>query len=877
MKHDLNRGFDSHLRSGFMSKRPALPKRSPLWALLLTILGSGSLTAQTDTVTIVAQPAYAAEGLKASLLGRDYRDLWTSPIRVPVLDLDEFAGGLTPVERGSGMQTISLRFLGEDGVEYNFRSVDKDQGGGLHPDFQNTLIDRIAQDQVSSKHPTGALIADPLLQAAGVLHARPQLYVMPDDPKLGEYRELFAGMLGLIEVHTNEGPDDTEGFAGSEQVAGGDRVLEHVEEESAHQVDARAYLRARLMDFFIGDWDRHLGQWRFARYEEGDGYIWVPVPEDRDNAFASFDGLLLSIVRSRAPRLVTFEHEYPSLMGLTKNAQILDRRFLSELTREAYAEIAADLQSRLTDEVIRAAVGNSPPEYQERRGEEIIAKLQSRRAALSDIALRFYDQLADEVEIHATDEPDLAVVERQPGGSVRVRLFAGVEDPEDEPYFDRVFLPSQTEEVRIDLHGDDDRAVVRGDVSRSLMVRVIGGGSDDVLVDSSSVGDLTRTAFYDAEGDNEFITTASTEVDTREFEEPEGSESGFNENAPAFRDWGSSFSWFQPWAEWRYNVGPVIGGGPRYTDYGFRKAPYASSIGGKLLYAPLENRFGVRVDADFRRTGSLSHSTVEAYATQLAVTRFHGFGNETANTESAEVYKVWATQFGIEPLYHKALGPKAELYGGPVLRYTDPELVAGGPAAELRPKGSEAFLQLGGQAGGTADSRDLPSYPRHGIFANVNFSAFTATGDIQNEFGAVDALAAGYLPVPFPLETTLAMRLGGRHAFGDFPFQEAAFIGGSPSVRGYPRQRFAGESSLYAGAELRTFLTRFKFISRGDLGAIAFLDAGRVFSELDNSDDPHIGYGGGIWVGILDRTRTFSAVVGHGETTVVYLALGMPF
>jgi len=184
---------------------------------------------------------------------------------------------------------------------------------------------------------------------------------------------------------------------------------------------------------------------------------------------------------------------------------------------------------------------------------------------------------------------------------------------------------------------------------------------------------------------------------------------------------------------------------------------------------------------------------------------------------------------------------------------------------------------LGGQIGAAADSRDLPSYPRHGVFANVNFSAFTATGDIQSEFGGLNALAATYLPVPFPLETTLAVRVGGSQVWGDFPFQEAAFIGGSPSVRGYPRQRFAGESSLFAGAELRTFLTRFKFISRGDLGVIGFLDAGRVFTGADTSDDWHTGCGGGVWVGILDRTRTFSAVVGHGETTVLYLAFGMPF
>ena len=122
------------------------------------------------------------------------------------------------------------------------------------------------------------------------------------------------------------------------------------------------------------------------------------------------------------------------------------------------------------------------------------------------------------------------------------------------------------------------------------------------------------------------------------------------------------------------------------------------------------------------------------------------------------------------------------------------------------------------------------------------------------------------------------MRAGGRRVFGEFPFQEAAFVGGSGTLRGFPRQRFAGDVSAFAGTELRTFLTRFNFISRGDLGVIALADAGRVFVEgQDDSGGWHAGYGGGAWLGILDRTRTLSIVVAGGEETAVYLSLGMPY
>lgn len=847
------------------------------WKLVgLVLLTPVLAMAQADSVTIIAGPGYRAGNLKESLLGRDYRDLWTTPIRVAVLDLDTYAGGLTPQQRGSGLQTRSLRFLAADGREYNFRSVDKDQTGGLHPDFRNTLVDRVTQDQVSSKHPAGALITSPLLEAAGVLHAVPRLYVMPDDPRLGEFKEEFGGMLGFIEVHTNEGDDDEAGFAGAARVTDAERLLEHLEEGSEHRVAAREYLRARLMDFLVGDWDRHLGQWRWARYGREGSYWWVPIPEDRDNAFSSFDGLLLKVARGGVPHLNDYGAEYPDLMGLTNNAQILDRQLLSELPREAFDSMAVELQRRLTDEVLARGVENAPPEYVALRGEELMQKLRARRAALPEVARRFYRQLARQVDVWATDEADVAVADRLPNRSVELRLFSEDEFPDGQAYFRRRFMPGETREVRVYLRGGDDRGIVRGAAGESLLVRMIGGGSDDVLVDSSGTAGSTLTYFYDDRGDNRFHSSVSTIVDTREFNLPEVPESGFNENAPGFRDWGKQTQWFRPWAEWRYNVGPVIGGGPQITRYGFRQLPYAQRIGLLALYAPLHTRFAVEVSGDFRRTNSPNWRTLNARASQLAVTRFHGFGNETFDTLSSDAYKVWNTEFQLDATYHRRIGERGEFFMGPLARHRRPELDPSSPALEESAPGDQAHTIFGVQVGGVIDTRDLPSFPRRGYTLSTSASGFLGEG-IPSAFSRADAHASTYLPLPLPLESTLALRLGGTAVFGDFVFQEAAFVGGSGTLRGFPRQRFAGDAAAYGGAELRTFLTRFHFISRGDLGIIGLADAARVFADGDSSDQWHTGYGGGIWVGILDRTRTASLVLAQGSERSLYLSFGMPF
>src|SRR5688572_33219047 len=58
-----------------------------------------------DSVTVQASQKYGASGVHRFLLGDNYRDHWARPIRVPVLHLDKFAGGLTALEEGGNAQT----------------------------------------------------------------------------------------------------------------------------------------------------------------------------------------------------------------------------------------------------------------------------------------------------------------------------------------------------------------------------------------------------------------------------------------------------------------------------------------------------------------------------------------------------------------------------------------------------------------------------------------------------------------------------------------------------------------------------------------------------------------------------------------------------
>ena len=100
---------------------------APIAGLTAALLSPPDICAQTDpptsaaTVEVVPGNRYAMGGFGRFFWGDHYRDAWTTPLNVEVLDLGRFAGGLTPLRKGGGKQTKSLRFLGADGREYSFR------------------------------------------------------------------------------------------------------------------------------------------------------------------------------------------------------------------------------------------------------------------------------------------------------------------------------------------------------------------------------------------------------------------------------------------------------------------------------------------------------------------------------------------------------------------------------------------------------------------------------------------------------------------------------------------------------------------------------------------------------------------------------------
>ena len=824
---------------------------------LLLILGAtftaAGLAAQSahpnDTVQ-AAGPQYRAGGLHRLFLGPEYRSLWTAPISVEVLDLRTFAGGLRPVSSTGGQETKTLVLASANGQGFFFRSVDKDPSATLPAELRGTVAGSVVRDQTSSALPTAPLVVARLLSAAGILHGESRLMVLPHDRLLGEFEPAFGGVMGYL--------DDRVGgsWGGATEIIGSDSVFGRTSRSPDDRVDARALLTARLFDVLIGDWDRHADQWRWARFGDRVPRRWVPIPLDRDQAFVKYDGLLLGIARQSAPQLLNFGPGYSYMPGATWNGRNLDRRFLVELDWPTWKSMATDLQSKLTDSVIDDAVRALPPEHYALQGKTLSANLKQRRNHLLDAAGQYYHLLAKQVDVHATEGDDQAVITRGPKGEVDVAVARAGGSTASLPYFERRFDPQSTKEVRVFLDGGDDLAVVRGE-GGGPTVRIIGGDGRDRLVDSSRSG---RNRFYDDPQAGSRTEGRASAVNRKPYTPPQKSP----KDLPP-RDWGKRWT-ANTWASYGPDVGLFLGGGRTLTVYGFRKLPYASQHRFRAGFATGPTTYRVDYRGDFRRENSGSHAEILLRASGVDVISFHGFGNEIAAPGPNEFYRITQNAFGVQPSLVFSLGEHTNFRVGPLVRYASTDNRPNHFLATLgNIYGSGKFGEVGGAVSLRHDSRDRSSAATRGLLLEVGGSGYPAIWDVDSTYGEVHGEAATYLSAHAPLDPTLALRAGGRKIWGHYPYFDAAFIGGASTVRLGKVNRYAGDASAYGQAELRLTVAPVEIVLPGDFGVFGLADAGRVFVNGETSDRWHTAYGGGIWLSWLDRAYTISIAVAKGE------------
>ena len=375
------------------------------WQVLLACLLCAAPALAQETKVATAGPEYGASPTLRRWFGDGYRDVWTTPISVPVLDLGKEAGGLEPVRQVGGLQTAGLAFRGADGKSYTFRSLHKEPERLLPPEWRSSFPAKLLRDATSATHPGAGLVLAVLADAAGIPTTHPRLVILPDDPRLGQFRAAFANQLGTIDEYPTAATAGRSGFHDAAAIIStsdlwaplapgtGEPDRQPRVPSCPHPRPVRGKLRSPARPMALDAGCR--------------ASTWEPLPEDPDMAFVRHNGVVIASMRRRQPRLLEFSEKFPgSLEGPTSNAAEVDRWLLSDLDGASFEQAARELQAAWSDAVIDRAVAQLPKEWQAVDNGRLAAALRARRAALVAYVRRYYRYLARDVDIELTDRDE---------------------------------------------------------------------------------------------------------------------------------------------------------------------------------------------------------------------------------------------------------------------------------------------------------------------------------------------------------------------------------------------------------------------------------------------------------------------------------------
>ncbi len=826
-----------------------------------------------DSITFSANKKYAkASKTKRFFNGNNYRAEWAQPVKLKVFRVKEEMGGFKVTGIGGGHQTRSLKLADKDGREWSLRSVNKDLTKILPQGVKGTLAQKYLQDFISTAHPYSPLIVPTLAQAVNVTVAAPHIMFVPDDPALGTYRPFFANTVCLLEQKepVPKGIDTK-----SEQ-----KIVNKLYDDNDNRIDQKAFLRARLLDFLIADWDRHLDQWRFAEYDTGKGKLYIPIPRDRDQAFTYSDGILLKAATSNfIPFLKGFRKNIPGIQWLAYWAKDLDRSFLNKLDSSEWRKTLKSFTANISNDVISKAVHNLPPEIYKISGPEIEYKLKSRRGHLTNAAMKYYKFLSKQVNITGSNKNEYFKVESV-GRNLQVRVYkrTGKTDSASLIY-NRVFEPSITKEISLYGLNGDDFFEIDSNAHSSIKLRIIGGRGEDTF----NINGRVRNYLYDLSTEKNFIENARRSK-VRFSDDPfvnRYSQTGFNYNRSSFPTINVGFNG---------EDGMLAGVGFSRKIFNFRKVPYSSFQRLSTLYAFASNAYKIRYDGEFNNISEGKYDLVpNGEIGKPTLDNFFGLGNNSIvqADNNLSFYRVRYNYATVDALVRRRLKSIFSISAGPTFfnywnhQADNADKILSKPTLvgldSINVYQTKAYL--GGKMQVLINNLNSEVLPTRGINWLTQFSSMGGLNKNSKGITSVTSDMTVYSSLSDPAGLVSILRIGGGHVFNNqYEYFQALTLGQNNFLRGFRKNRFAGQSLAYGSLTLLIKLFESKsYIFPGSVGLIAFDDVGRVWAKNENSNKWHNATGGGLYYAPFNMLIISAALGFSDEGKLFNLSLGTKF
>ncbi|WP_299520232.1 metallophosphoesterase [Winogradskyella sp.] len=843
------------------------------------------------SASIYSEEETDISGFGKFLWGDRFRKYYSTPVKAPNVMLDTLFGGLKVVRKGGGNQSKSLRLEDKNGAQYVMRAlrkqalqylqavVFKDQY--IEGQFDDTETEDLILDVFTGAHPYAPFVVGGLADAIGVYHTNPVLYYIPKQETLGKYNDDFGDELYMIEEHTSEGHSDQASFGYQDELISTNDMMAKIHKDEDIVVDEAAYIKARLFDMLIGDWDRHQDQWRWIEFKENGKKVYRPMPRDRDQAFSRMsDGFLLGAAVKLIPTarlLRKYSDDLEDVKGVNVEPYPLDMEIIAQSEKTVWDAEVKHIQDNVTDDIIEKVFLNIPEEIRDETIEEIKRTLKARRANLQKISDRYFELINKYAVIKGTNKDDWFDVERLPNGKTKVTAYRIKGGEKKDIFHERTYNHEDTKEIWIYALDDDDVLEVFGDGNQLIKVRLVGGQNNDTY----NIKNGKRVTYYD------YKSKKSTVVTNKGHEK---FSDNYMTNVYDYKKLKNNTTQILPSLGANPDDGLRIGVNAVWTNYGFERNPFTSQHQVTASYYFATSGFDLNYNGEFANILPNVNFGVEAHfnSPNFAV-NFFGFGNETPNPEADENdgldvdrdfnrVKIRTLRFTPSLIWRGKMG--GVLKFGITYESNEVERTAGRFIESLPADDAVFDMQdfYGVDAKYQYVNKDDDAFPTLGFQTSLHLG-YRNNVDTTKGFGyIIPELGFDYRLVPSG-QLVLATNLRGHVNLGDgFEFYQGATLGARTGLRGYRFQRFTGKSAFSQSTDVRWNFGRLKTgLLPIHIGVFGGVDYGRVWLENDNSDKWNNSVGGGFFVNMAQMMTAHISAFSSSDDLRIAFQLGFGF
>lgn len=838
----------------------------------------------TTTASIYTKEMTSKTLIHNWFLGSHYKDLYSTPIVAKTATLDTLYGGLKLAQAGGGHQSKSLRLKDSDGKEYVMRALKKSAARFLQAvafkdqyvekEFENTYAENFLLDFYTTAHPYAPFVIGDMADKIGVRHTNPELYYIPKHEALKSFNTDFGDELYMVEERASDSQKDLASFGKPDAIIGTDDLLKILQKDEKASVDKAEYIRARLFDMLIGDWDRHFDQWRWGEYQVGGKIVYRPIPRDRDQAFSKYDGAILAIVMNIPDlrHMQSFKSKIANVKWFNREPYPLDVAFLYGTSVSEWTEQANYIKEHLKDEDIVDAFKKMPLEMQDDIVKSIQEKLFIRKRDLDKYAVEYFKVLQKTILIVGTNKKDKFVIKKDKRNSITIAQFR-IKKGNEELVRTSTVDAGLTNEVWIYGLDDDDTFVVEGNQKSNIKIRLIGGQNHD----NYHIENGKKVFIYDFKSKE---NTYQTDNCTRKIITDDYETNMYDYKKPKFNAWTGL-----PGIGYNPDDGIKIGGVLNYTKNSFKQNPYTQKHTFKANYYFATNGFEFMYDAKFPRAVGQWDFEIESKVTSanFAINYF-GYGNESINNDDdqgMDYNRVRIQQYKIAPVLKKVGRYGSELSFKASFESIEVEETTGrfiNLPGIVNQKVFEPQQFLGTTVTYSFENYDNKSNPTLGMGFALTGSWKMNMSDSRRNFPQLESKLNFNHKIDAAGTFVLATLLKGKLLLNDnFEFYQGAVLGGDYDLRGFRNERFLGKQSFFQSSDLRISLGKIK----GSLlpmtyGILGGFDYGRVWLDGENSNTWHRSYGGGLWLNSL-KAVTARITYFKSEIDKARLAFGLGF